>query len=186
MNLPIVKGYDCDGVLFNFKTGFIRRAAELGLAERFPASWLEWKVYKPGTKKDFETVWKSIVEDNNFWLDLPVHEDVDPSKVDADIYITARPCPSWVTAFALEEAGFPQAPVITVPPDSSKVEVIQRYGVDFFIEDNHPAFMEINDHTAAICWLFEQPANVKCDDARWRHLRIKTLDKYIATTTLKI
>ena len=72
--------------------------------------------------------------------------------------MTSRPVETSITIKWLEKHGFPLRPVHTVPPNSSKLEVIKNAGVDIFVDDRFDTFRELNSN-GVCCYLFDAPHN---------------------------
>lgn len=105
-----------------------------------------------------------IVNDEKFWLTLPILSHPKDIRFPVDCYITARSIPSEITAEWLYSRNFPVAPVITVRTDTkgnhnSKVDAVKGMELDFFVEDFDRHWQDINDNTKATCFLFCQPHN---------------------------
>jgi hypothetical protein len=156
-------GLDIDGVLASFLGGFIKRAAERGLGDRFPKTPSEWTTHYSGDHDAFKRIWDEVTKDHSFWanLDPLVHPD-EIGDLTVDGYVTARPCPNEVSVEWLERNGFPKAPVMTVPYGSSKVEALNILGVRLFIDDNVKNFEEINE-AGLTCLLWDTPVNTLHD-----------------------
>jgi len=93
-------------------------------------------------------------------------------------YVTSRPIESSVTMKWLDKHGFPARPVYTVPPNTSKYDVLQEAGVEVFIDDSWDNFVDINNRGSQekqnkiTCYLYDTPHNRVADVG---HLRIKKL-----------
>ena len=150
---------DCDGVLSNFSQALIEKANEMGLGEFFPKSWMDIDSWDFSPK--FSEVWKVIEKDEGFWLGIEPFKDTH-GKVDFTpiAYVTARPVPSSTTRFWLRANGFPDAPVHTVHPNASKLDILRDIGVDLFVDDKPETVEELNDN-GLLCLMFSRPHNVK-------------------------
>lgn len=167
-------GLDIDGVLANFLGGFIERAQERGLAHHFPSHWKLWTKHYDGDKAAFDKIWAEITEDRGFWKDLAPLCDPETITFPVSAYVTARPCPSEDSAWWLGFYGFPDAPVITVPYGSSKVEPLREAGVHLFIDDNVTNFEQINAAGHTKCLLWDTPVNAGHDA---KGLRIRSFQE---------
>lgn len=105
-----------------------------------------------------------IINDEKFWLTLPILSHPDDIRFDVECYITARSIPSEITAEWLYTKGFPVAPVITVGAlkcgtHNSKIDAVIDMKLDVFVDDHVTHWQEINDNTNCLCLLFDQPHN---------------------------
>ena len=153
----MILGLDVDGVISNFTEALINEAKEMGLGDRFPKSWedvTDWHF-----SNDFEAVWKVIERNETFWLSIPAHEEV---KEDLDFvpfcYVTARPIASNTTRFWIRQNGFPDAPVHTVAPNTSKLDILKDLGVTHFVDDKPETVEELNAN-GIVCYLYNRPSN---------------------------
>lgn len=78
-----------------------------------------------------------------FWLNL--EPKVDPSRLPflPTVYISTRRFHTVITEEWLETNGFPCAPVVHVT--DGKVEAMQKWNLDFFIDDYIKNFQELNE-----------------------------------------
>ena len=185
----LTKGYDIDGVLAHFVESAIERANVLGLGQHFPKTPKEWDTYNPVTsKKAWRALWNSIGQDVGFWSNIPVIDGIDPKKVDADIYVTSRGIPTWVTQKWLFDNGFREAPVVTVRPrkidgvwtTTSKIPTMLEFGIHIFLDDKHETFMEINYNCPTVCYLMDRPTNKREEDGIYSHLRLDDINEFNA------
>ena len=98
----------------------------------------------------------------------------DPALIpfEPHCYITSRPVSTEVTIKWLDKHGFPVAPVYSIPPTTSKIEVALKSGAEIFIDDKFENFKELNNQKGLTCFLYDQPHNRRFDVG---HLRIKSL-----------
>ncbi len=166
MNVPRV-GLDIDGVLADFMAGMIYQAKARGMIVPERSAWITgWSGF-PG----FDEVFREVMGDSTFWLELPAYADALNSKdFEVAAYITARPIDGAVTHAWLMKHGFPNAAVITVGGDS-KLDAIKSHNIGVYVEDRPENFDEIND-AGTVCFLMDRPWNRLHPD---HGLRIKTL-----------
>ena len=157
-------GLDIDEVLCDWLGGYM----ELRDIKERPTSWLFdrelpevfQKMDESGTRNDFMLSLKPLLKPE----DIPF---------EPHCYITARHVPSEVTMKWLDMHGFPTAPVYTVTPNTTKVEVAKASGIDIFVDDNFKNFVELNN--AGICtYLYDTPHNHRYDVG---HKRIYSLNE---------
>lgn len=77
-------------------------------------------------------------------------------------YVTSRPVDTKITEEWLDKNEFPHRPVITVPLNKSKAEVLKEQNVDIFIDDRFENFVEINK-AGILCLLMDMPHNRRYD-----------------------
>jgi hypothetical protein len=104
-----------------------------------------------------------IMNDEKFWLGLPILSHPKDIKFEVDCYITARAIPSEISMEWLYKHGFPIAPVFTVGVKDcgqhhSKTDVIKERGIDVMVDDAPKHWEEINN-VGCLCLLFCQPHN---------------------------
>lgn len=80
----------------------------------------------------------------HFYLNLK--PKISPSEIPFEpvAYVTSRPVPTEITERWLATNGFPQVPVHTVSPGESKVEILNKIGVDIFVDDRFENFVDLN------------------------------------------
>lgn len=166
-NLPIPRiGLDIDEVLAKFTSQYDKHY-NTGI----PTSW--------NFDKDMPSRLKQRSKDKKFWMDIEPHLSGHDMPFEPTVYITARPIDSSVTEAWLKKHNFPVAPVITVKPGTSKIDVIKEYNLDIFVDDNYKTFQEVND-AGVLCYLMEAPHN-KRYTKQAGHLRIKSLNEVLKT-----
>lgn len=174
-------GLDCDGVLSNFSEAIIAKAREMGLSEHFPQSW-RW-IDKWNFSEKFSDVWTAHSKDPLFWLNIQPHaEAARDINFDVTAYITARPVPPELTKAWLDRWGFPDAPVLCVPPETSKVAALRACGVELFCDDYEKNWVEINREEGLTCLLLSRPWNRNVDAGA---LRIESLREVPAHAKLQ-
>ena len=158
-------GLDIDEVLCDWVGGYM----ELRGMDKRPTAWLFdrelGEVFKQmdeaGTRDDFMLSLKPLIKPE----DIPF---------EPHCYITARHVPNEITMKWLDMNGFPTAPVYTVGPNTTKVEVAKASGIDIFVDDNFKNFVELNN--AGICtYLYDQPHNHRYDVGHKRIYNLKQL-----------
>lgn len=92
-------------------------------------------------------------------------------------YITSRPIESDVTERWLKYHGFPKRPVITVPSNTSKVEVFKKSGANILIDDKYETFDEFSRNNLC-CFLFDAPHNQRYEVGYRRLKSLKDIFKF--------
>lgn len=159
-------GLDIDEVLCDWLGGWIEKR---GIKER-PHSWL----FDRHISKEFDIMEK---EGTLFEFMLSLEPLLDPKDLpfEPHCYITARRIPNEVSEQWLDKHGFPTAPVYSVKPGTTKVEIAKEAGVDVFVDDNYKNFVELNN-AGICCYLYDAPHNHKYDVG---HKRIKSLKELL-------
>lgn len=158
-------GFDIDEVLAKF-VGQYDKHYKTGI----PSSW--------NFDKQMPERLKKHSKDKKFWMDIEPHLSGHDLPIEPVVYITARPIDSSVTEAWLKKHNFPVAPVVTVAPGTSKVDVVREYKLDIFVDDNYKTFCEINDNTNTLCYLMAAEHN-KRYIKQAGHLRIKSLKEIL-------
>lgn len=91
----------------------------------------------------FESM-RSTGELDEFYLSLKPLISPDILNFEPTCYITARPVSTELTERWLDMWGFPQVPVITVPPGESKVEAALSKGLGLFVDDSYKNYQQLN------------------------------------------
>jgi hypothetical protein len=91
----------------------------------------------------FETM-RHSGELDEFYLNLKPLITPEILNFEPVCYITARPVSTEITERWLDSYGFPQVPVITVPPGASKVEAALSKNVGLFVDDSFKNFQQLN------------------------------------------
>ena len=128
-------GLDIDGVLADFEKAFLQH---IGKPDHITTSWND---------PLFREYFGIVASNTEFWETLDVTEDLmtRPLGFNPVVYITARPVPSSVTEqWLFEKNNFPMAPVETVGPNMSKVDVCKKYNIDLFVDDAYHNYEELN------------------------------------------
>lgn len=141
VNKPII-GCDLDNVIFNFNIAY---------ESRFGVK------MNPYWKANYQMNdhLKELETDKDFWINLPI---LHRPSFEVDYYITARNIPvEWIEE-SLQKNGLPCAPVLTVPWDASKVDILKEKGITIMIDDKYENYKEIND-AGIFCYLMDAPNN---------------------------
>jgi hypothetical protein len=143
-------GLDVDGPLANFSSHFIARARALGLGERFPSCSEEIKQWMFCSQEDYNTVWDTVKNDEQFWLTIPpvvVSQEFfkNDSCFKPAAYVTHRPVRSNVTARWLNLNGFPPATVISVSDPVNKLLQLRMSKVNLFVDDRVDTVRNLRD-----------------------------------------
>lgn len=126
-------GLDLDGVLFEFEQHFLKH---FNLPRHSATSWDD---------KRFIDNFHRIVDDLDFWLTIPPIFDPKKLVFKPEVYVTARPVDTWVSVEALQRCRFPEAEVITVGVENSKVDAL-RDRVDVFLDDAYHNYTDLNEN----------------------------------------
>lgn len=155
-------GYDIDGVLADFLTGWKHVFGE-DVVHGY------WQCHR-----DIGAYFESMSGEalNDIYAVLDAFEETVPFEPVA--YITHRPVPSSVTEKWLHQKGFPQSPVHTVKKTGDKVETAKNLGINVFVEDNPDTFLEMWA-TGIICFLIDKPYNQWVDAGKYRITHLKNL-----------
>lgn len=125
---------DIDGVLKEFGDYFLEY---LKFEDKTPPKHWDDPRYRNHFSK--------IADDIQFWATVPDIFDPKLMVFTPHCYITARPCPSWVSEQSLfENSNFPKAKVITVGMNKSKSKAVLKEGVDLMLDDAIHNFEDLN------------------------------------------
>jgi 5'(3')-deoxyribonucleotidase len=155
-------GLDIDEVLCDFVGGCI---------DRFP-DMKDRSVY--WNDPHIALNWKSIIDDEAFWLNLKSRVNHDDLGFEPHCYITSRSIPTELTKKWLDLNGFPSVPIYTVGHNESKVEIAKKSGIDIFVDDRFENFVELNN-AGICCYLFDAPHNKRYDVGHKRIYSLKEL-----------
>lgn len=154
-NLPPKIGYDLDGVLTDFETHFRKW---FNIPEEHEL--LHWN------DPYFRIHFNEIVDDEDFWLSIPVLEGPERMIWEPTMYVTSRPISSVITQKWLDKNNFPQAELVTVGVMNPKVDALKGK-VDFFIDDGYHNFIELNK-AGIPCYLRTREHNKKYNVSGYR------------------
>ena len=146
-------GLDIDEILCDWLGGWMEMK---GMTVR-PTSWL--------FDRDIVNTFNAMEQEgtlNNFMLGLKPLMKPEDIPFEPHCYITARRIPNEITTKWLDMYGFPTAPVYTVPPNTTKVQVAKDSGLDIFVDDNYKNYTELNN-AGVLCYLWDQPHNQRYD-----------------------
>jgi hypothetical protein len=151
--------YDIDGCLANFRQAVLSAAQFTEWRHVVPVAWDSLRDIK--TKQRFvpDGLWDIIIKDRAFWKSIPAHAG-KLSFLPVTAYVTKREFPDAqrITEAWLRENGFPEAPVLCVPMNQSKVPILKALNIDVFVEDAANNWQEIND-AGITCFLVDRPWN---------------------------
>jgi len=139
-------GLDLDGICAEFEQHFL---SYLDLPRHHATHWDDER---------FTKNFGLIASDYDFWLTIPPILDPKEMTFVPEVYVTARPVPSEVSAYWLELNGFPEAEVITVGMGGDKI-VPLKGRVDVFLDDAIHNFEALNG-AGVNCWLGTRPHNL--------------------------
>lgn len=158
-------GLDIDEVLCDWLGGWMEMK---GIKER-PTSWL--------FDRDIISTFDAMEKEgtlNDFMLNLKPLMKPEDIPFEPHCYITSRRVPNEISAKWLDMHNFPTAPVYTVKPGTSKVEVAKQSGIDVFVDDNYKNFVELNNN-GILCYLYDQPHNHRYNVGYKRIYNLKEL-----------
>ena len=102
---------------------------------------------------------KEIENDKEFWLSMPA---LNPPPFEPDIYVSSRSIPVEWTMEWLQKNGFPCAPVVHVPWNESKIEVLKQYKIDIHVDDKVQNYRDCI-REGIFCYLVTAPHNTYLD-----------------------
>lgn len=146
-------GLDIDEVLCDWLGGWLEK---YNISER-PHSWLFDRLIAPRVEE-----MKKEGSFDDFILSLRPLIDPKTIPFEPHCYITARHVDNSVSERWLDIHGFPAAPVYTTAPNTTKVEIAKRVGVEIFVDDNYKNFVELNE-AGILCYLYDTPHNQRYD-----------------------
>ena len=114
--------------------------------------------YWKGSYKMEEMINK-IKDDKDFWLNIPV---LHRPPVEVDLYVSSRSIPVEWTMEWLQKNGFPCAPVVHVPWNESKIEVLKEYKIDVHCDDKVQNYRDCI-REGIFCYLVTAPHNTYLD-----------------------
>lgn len=148
---------DVDSVLANFRLQFCRWAKKLGVEFWDHSS--QWMSFDGGKySAQFREVWDEVKDNDEFWLTVPKKQSAYVPFDDVHCYITGRPVESELTQAWLGDHGFPEAPVHTVGPRSTKTGVLRATETDVFVDD-HLRNVRAAYKAGAVGVMMETPAS---------------------------
>jgi len=137
-------GIDVDEVLADFIGAYIER-----YKQDVPIFW--------NFDKNFEENYATLINDEEFWVNLkPILKPTD-LPFEPVVYITSRPetlC-EFTKKWLFEVNKYPIAPVICC---ANKLDICKEYKLDVFIDDKFDTFCQLNKN-GILCYLFDAPHN---------------------------
>ena len=133
-----ITGCDIDGCILDFDSAF---------KEKYGVT---LNPYWNGNYKMNDYL-KELESDKEFWLNMKV---LHRPTFEIDYYITSRSIPKEWIEESLQKNGLPCAPVYTVPWNQSKLPILQKLGIEIFIDDKITNFREANDN-GIFCYLMD-------------------------------
>lgn len=141
VNKPII-GCDLDNVIFDFNTAY-----ENKFGVKMNPYWR--------ANYQMDEHLKVLEQDKDFWVNLPV---LHKPSFEVDYYVTARNIPvDWIEE-SLQKNDLPCAPVLTVPWNASKVDILKEKKISVMIDDKFSNYKEINE-AGIFCYLMDAPHN---------------------------
>lgn len=153
---------DIDNVLSSLDQYFL---GYMGYPMHHATDWNDWR-YLEGIPK--------LMEDKDFWLNMPVLTKPEVITYPISGYCTARSIPlEWTEEWLLVN-NFPKANIISVGYEKSKYEALKDV-CDVMIDDNIHNFVELNSK-GLLCYLYTQPHNEKYEVG---HMRVNSIEEFI-------
>lgn len=156
-------GLDIDGVLADFDGAFKKRTNTVGDVKHWFFS------YNVGKW------WNKIEKDEKFWVNMPSLINGHDLPFEPVFYVTHRSVNNKWTEEWIEKNGFPCVPVLQVKSGESKAEVIQKAGINIFVEDRYDNFLDLN-RQGVFTYLLDRPYNTRYDVG---FRRIKSLNEVL-------
>ncbi len=138
-------GLDVDEVLADFNKAWMKR---FNLVDE--PNW--WFFDNKMQERFKELIDKNELED--FYLKIEPKIKPEDIPFEPYCYVTSRPVSSEITAKWLQMHNFPAVPVYTVPPNTTKVDILKELGVQIMIDDRIDNFVEINK-AGISCFLYD-------------------------------
>lgn len=142
LNRNLQVALDIDGVICDFAPAALKRA---GVEATYSNAWF------PSYK--LNRVWKELVADKSFWINLPRMFDPEEMKFEPIAYVTSRIIPIEWTEEWIEKNGFPCNPIIQIDSSKmdpanpgvhpSKLDMLRHIKADVIIEDNYSQFIHL-------------------------------------------
>lgn len=168
MNIAI----DLDGVVCDYHKGFVRAANSIWPGRLSDGPPPEWEMTSYGlTEREVGQVMERIRSTPNWWMSLsPLYANVSAvlqhrvrHPDDVIFYVTARHAETeglpifhqshrWLEMCGLGGVG---TALIVVPPDVRKVDIYEKVGVEYAVDDS----LDIVAEGAHIIYLLDQPYN---------------------------
>ena len=104
-------------------------------------------------------------DDKDFWVNLPVRHR---PNFEPTMYISSRGIPEEYTKEFIQKNGLPCAPVVHVPWNTSKVDVLKDNNIDILCDDKCENFTDATK-AGVFCYLVDTPAN-RYFDAKGRRI----------------
>jgi 5'(3')-deoxyribonucleotidase len=160
---PVRIGLDIDEVLANWVGHWVKH-----FNIPIPTSWY--------FDRTIEAKFIQMRDNKEFWMTIPPICKPSDLHFEPVCYVTSRPIPTEWTEAWLDANGFPAAPVVTVPVGASKVEAIQKFELDIFVDDRFENFRELNN-AGICCFLMDANHNQRYDVGHKRIYSLRDLDR---------
>ena len=98
---------------------------------------------------------EKVKDDKDFWVNLPV---LALPPFEPDLYVSSRSIPIEGTMEWLQNNGFPCAPVVHVPWNTSKVDVLKEHNISIHVDDKVANYREAV-RAGIFCYLVTAPHN---------------------------
>ena len=102
---------------------------------------------------------KEMEKDKNFWMSIPA---LTPPPFEPDIYVSSRSIPVEWTMEWLQNNGFPCAPVVHVPWNESKINVLKEHDITIHVDDKIQNYRDCV-REGIFCYLVTAPHNTYLD-----------------------
>ncbi|MBN2776817.1 MAG: hypothetical protein JXR36_04200 [Bacteroidales bacterium] len=146
-------GLDIDDVLADF-SGHIVTNYGIPIPEFWDFDWSD-------------SMLKSISENKDFWLSMPVKTKPQDIPFQPHCYITSRGVPVDWTKEWLRNNGFPNVPLYSLDHNADKKKAVVESNCQIFVDDRYENFIEINK-TDVKCFLFDAPHNQRYNVGYYR------------------
>lgn len=98
---------------------------------------------------------KTLQNEKDFWVNLPIK---NRPTFEIDYYVTARSISNDWTQECIQKNNLPKAPIISVPWNVSKIDVLKSIKCDIFIDDKIETFKECKAN-GIFCYLMDSETN---------------------------
>lgn len=100
-----------------------------------------------------------VKDDRDFWVNLPV---LCKPPFEVDLYVSSRSIPAEWTMEWLQKNGFPCAPVVHVPWNTSKIDILKEHKIDIHVDDKIQNYRDCVRENI-FCYLVTAPHNTYLD-----------------------
>ena len=100
-----------------------------------------------------------VKNNKDFWVNLPV---LCKPPFEVDLYVSSRSIPVEWTMEWLQKNGFPCAPVVHVPWNTSKIDILKEHKIDLHVDDKIQNYRDCVRENI-FCYLVTAPHNTYLD-----------------------